>query len=270
MAVGSIPDAPYDPTSATSYGDNFYPKQTDPNKTILPPRPAPLTAGNLWQAIKMTELSEFSPTRLSEIPCMRSSLLQGIAGGVGFASIRLLTGRPAGPRLAFSALTWFVASFITIGGASNYYCNHLRSRELELMRVIATRFPERNLARLKRTIDPVTGEVLLLPPTPIDSLSAPPPPFPTASAPSSPTVKQGGKEWVDVTDEDGKFVGRVSPGMAELAKKRGARERFSEARGETEGAERERVTVVGAGVEGAEAGSGSGRWKKGSWWRLGL
>jgi len=53
MAVGSLPDAPFDPTSATSYGDNFYPKQTDPNKTILPPRPAPLTASNLWQAIKV-------------------------------------------------------------------------------------------------------------------------------------------------------------------------------------------------------------------------
>ena len=153
------------------------------------------------------------------------------------------------------------------------------------MRVIATRFPERNLARLKRTIDPVTGDVLLLPPTPIDSLSSPPPPLPlnttspSASSSSSPPpsasgatfVKQGVKEWVDVTDEDGKFVGRVSPGMAELAKKRGARERFSEARGGGEEVGGERVTVVGAGVEGAEAGAeGGGKWKKGSWWRLGL
>ena len=53
MAVGAVPDAPFDPSSATSYGDNFYPKQTDPNKTILPPRAAPLTASNLWQAIKV-------------------------------------------------------------------------------------------------------------------------------------------------------------------------------------------------------------------------
>lgn len=165
----------------------------------------------------------------------------------------------------------------------SYYCNHLRARELELMRVIATRFPERNIARMKRTIDPVTGEVQLLPPPPDNapsssaSSSTGTSSIPSSlseaatspnSPPASPPAKQGRKDWVDVTDEDGKFVGRVSPGMAELAKKRGARERFSEARGEEDPAER--VVVVGPGVEGSEAGSAGGRWKKGSWWRLGL
>lgn len=166
----------------------------------------------------------------------------------------------------------------------SYYCNHLRARELELMRVIATRFPERNIARMKRTIDPITGEVMLLPPTPDSAPSSAASSSTTSasipsslaeaatssphSAPASPPSKQGRKDWVDVTDEDGKFVGRVSPGMAELAKKRGARERFSEARGEDDSAER--VVVVGPGVEGSEAGNAGGRWKKGSWWRLGL
>lgn len=150
--------------------------------------------------------------------------------------------------------------------------------------MIATRFPERNMARLKRTIDPVTGEVLLLPPPPDvtpSSSSAPATPSSSSSLPSSladaaksapptatpPPAKQGRKDWVDVTDEDGNFVGRVSPQMADLAKKRGARERFSEARGDGDSASR--VTVVGDGVEGGEAGS-EGKWKKGSWWRLGL
>ena len=171
---------------------------------------------------------------------------------------------------------------IPLSPSYSYYCNHLRARELELMRVIATRFPERNIARLKRTIDPVTGEVLLLPPAPEDAASS------SASASSSSSIpttladavkstpppppavpaKQGRKDWVDVTDEDGNFVGRVSPGMADLAKKRGAREKFSEARGD--GDKAERVTVVGEGVEGSEAGSKDGKWKKGSWWRLGL
>ena len=78
---------------------------------------------------------------------------------------------------------------------------------------------------------------------------------PTATPPPA---KQGRKDWVDVTDEDGNFVGRVSPQMADLAKKRGARERFSEARGDGDSASR--VTVVGDGVEGGEAGS-EGKWK---------
>lgn len=54
MAVGSIPDAPYDPANATSYGDNFYPAQNDPNKTTIPARPAPPTTANLWEAIKVS------------------------------------------------------------------------------------------------------------------------------------------------------------------------------------------------------------------------
>jgi hypothetical protein len=42
----------------------------------------------------MTRLEDFSPAKLGEIPCMRQSLLQGLAGGTGFAVLRLLSGKP--------------------------------------------------------------------------------------------------------------------------------------------------------------------------------
>ena len=74
----------------------------------------------------MTELSEFSPTRLSEIPCMRSSLLQGIAGGVGFAAVRLLTGRPAGESLLpFSFQPYLVFRPFAIWPSLSFFQNPL-------------------------------------------------------------------------------------------------------------------------------------------------
>lgn len=44
----------------------------------------------------MTRLEEFTPAKLAGIPCMRTSILYGVAGGVGVAALRLITGKRKG------------------------------------------------------------------------------------------------------------------------------------------------------------------------------
>lgn len=125
------------------------------------------------------------------------------------------------------------------------YCNYRRNRELELLRLLSERFPERNIANMARRVDPETGEVILAP-TPAASLTS----RETVDAgkqkqslPEEISALLGGKQpglgktpppstakqpasYVEVRDASGQVVGRMSKGAAEVAQARGARESF--------------------------------------------
>lgn len=69
MAVGSFPDQPFDPAHATPTGNQFYPPQNDPDVTLLPPKRAPVTTSNVWEAVKVSLLDPTSTFLLFSLLC---------------------------------------------------------------------------------------------------------------------------------------------------------------------------------------------------------
>lgn len=82
------------------------------------------------------------------------------------------------------------------------------------MRLIYERFPERNIRNVlkRQQADSDSHQV--------------------AEIPSPPKVEVSQPGYINVSDSDGNFLGKMTPAMAELAKSRGASETFEEVKGE--------------------------------------
>ncbi|CAK9782550.1 hypothetical protein CC85DRAFT_326933 [Cutaneotrichosporon oleaginosum] len=135
------------------------------NSPITPDRDAQFDpeaeklTGNWWEdrkrALKRVSMNDFSLERAGQVPCLRSSALYGISGGVGIGAIRFL-----GTRKVYSACNWAVLSGCAVALGAWEMCNAQRREELRNMRMIQEKFPHRHVSNLKRQGDdwePPTG-----------------------------------------------------------------------------------------------------------------
>ncbi|KAH8687112.1 hypothetical protein BGZ60DRAFT_425039 [Tricladium varicosporioides] len=103
------------------------------NANILPDGSGQNTAGGreknpgLTDAIKTVRFEDFKQVHM--YPCVRESLLTGIAGGFGMGGIRALWGAPI-PKAA----NWAVGTFIFASFANYEFCQYRRMLEKSHMK----------------------------------------------------------------------------------------------------------------------------------------
>ncbi|KAK1923585.1 hypothetical protein DB88DRAFT_304640 [Papiliotrema laurentii] len=120
------------------------------NSTITPdPGPLPeeeRLTGDTWQdykrAIKMINVKD-DFQNLGQTPCVRTSLLYGIGGGIGLGAVRAF----ASGRI-ISASRWAVGSFAIISIVQMEVCRAARRKELRTMRAIQENF--KHISSLER------------------------------------------------------------------------------------------------------------------------
>ncbi|KLO08676.1 hypothetical protein SCHPADRAFT_944271 [Schizopora paradoxa] len=93
-----------------------------------------------WSERKRLSMNDFN--HIGEVPCMRESLLRGIAAGLGVGVIR---GLRVG---AFSASNWAMGTFFVISVGSWQICQSSLRREREQVRVVVEEMAQR---RMKKT-----------------------------------------------------------------------------------------------------------------------
>jgi len=97
------------------------------------------TTGDYWsdlkEAFKRIEWSDFA--RIGEMACIRSSLLTGIASGVGIGVIRGLSARP------FVASNWAVGTFMVISTGSWTICQKAKRDEIRRLQHVVEGIPNR-------------------------------------------------------------------------------------------------------------------------------
>jgi len=121
------------------------PKSTAPKKPVYVGNIE--TSGDTWtdvrEATKRLSFSDFS--RISEMPCVRSSLLTGIASGIGVGIIRGVSARP------FVASNWAMSTFLVISTGSWVLCQKAKSDEFTRIRRVMDSMPARTLKKDDQT-----------------------------------------------------------------------------------------------------------------------
>ncbi|ORY34759.1 hypothetical protein BCR39DRAFT_556268 [Naematelia encephala] len=104
-------------------------------------------------ASQIRPLEDFQ--NLGKVPCMRTSLLYGIGGGSAIGAIRFI-----GTRRPVTATLWAYFSFVGITVLQWTRCRTARQKELQTMKMIKERFPDRHATRLRQehTKPDVTSE----------------------------------------------------------------------------------------------------------------
>jgi len=101
------------------------------------------SSGDTWtdirEATKRLSFSDFS--HISEMPCVRSSLLTGIASGVGVGMIRGVSARP------FVASNWAMATFLVISTGSWMVCQKAKRDEFTRVHRVMGSMPARTLKK---------------------------------------------------------------------------------------------------------------------------
>jgi len=101
------------------------------------------TSGDTWtdirEATKRLSFSDFS--RVGEMPCVRSSLLTGIASGVGVGVIRGVSARP------FVASNWAMSTFLVISTGSWMLCQKAKRDEFTRVHRVMDSMPARTLRK---------------------------------------------------------------------------------------------------------------------------
>ncbi|TFK52211.1 hypothetical protein OE88DRAFT_1611180, partial [Heliocybe sulcata] len=96
----------------------------------------PETTGSYWgdvkEAVSVNDLS-----RIGEMPCTRTSLLNGIAAGAGVGVVR---GLSAGP---FVASNWAVGTFMLISIGTWTICQRNRNEERKRIQTVIEEMPRR-------------------------------------------------------------------------------------------------------------------------------
>jgi len=117
------------------------PKSTAPKKPVYAGNVE--TSGDTWtdvrEATKRLSFSDFS--RISEMPCVRSSLLTGIASGVGVGIIRGVSARP------FVASNWAMSTFLVISTGSWMLCQKAKRDEFTRIHRVMDSIPARTLKK---------------------------------------------------------------------------------------------------------------------------
>ncbi|KAF9643281.1 hypothetical protein BDM02DRAFT_3104620 [Thelephora ganbajun] len=117
------------------------PKSATPKKLVYAENVE--TSGDTWtdihEATKRLSFSDFS--RIGEMPCVRSSLLTGIASGVGVGVIRGVSARP------FVASNWAVYTFLVISTGSWILCQKAKRDEFARIHRVMDSLPARTLKK---------------------------------------------------------------------------------------------------------------------------
>jgi len=101
------------------------------------------TSGDTWtdvcEATRRLSFSDLS--RIGEMPCVRSSLLTGIASGVGVGVIRGVSARP------FVASNWAMSTFLLISTGSWLLCQKAKRDEFMRVHRVMNSLPARTLKK---------------------------------------------------------------------------------------------------------------------------
>ncbi|KIM28458.1 hypothetical protein M408DRAFT_329509 [Serendipita vermifera MAFF 305830] len=93
------------------------------------------TLTDWWNAAKTVKPDDYR--NIERVPCMKQSLVYGIAGGSAIGCTRYLSSNP------LVASNWAVASFVLIAAASWHRCRGIQAAQKEQIQIIRDQLVEK-------------------------------------------------------------------------------------------------------------------------------